>query len=176
MNKTGLSKILKIFRRLNIPFVLAGGHAVAAWGVVRTTRDIDLLVEVSKGSVSKLVSELRQAGFKAALRRGDEGDPVQGVIRIESLDSSASETVDIILGIRRMPPGLFARASILDFLNIRVPVISPEDLIVLKLLAGGPIDLEDAQSILEIMKGKLDMNYLKSELNRCRLSLNKVNR
>ncbi|MCX6558265.1 MAG: hypothetical protein NTW95_12685 [Candidatus Aminicenantes bacterium] len=38
-------------------------------------------------------------------------------------------------------------------------------------LAGGPIDLEDAKSILEIMKGKLDMKYLEGELKRCRLSL-----
>jgi len=37
MNKANLLKILKAFRRLKIPFALAGGYAVAAWGAVRAT-------------------------------------------------------------------------------------------------------------------------------------------
>ena len=174
MNKADLAKILAAFKHLDVPFVLAGGHAVAAWGMVRSTRDIDFLVDVRGDSAEKLAAELRLAGFKAVLRKGDELDPIRGVIRVESLDSSAAEPVDIVLGIRHMPQGIFERSSSLQFLGHRVPVISPEDLIVLKCLAGGPIDLEDARSILEIMKGKLDDEYLEQELKRCRISLPKL--
>lgn len=35
MSKANLLKILKSFRRLKVPFALAGGYAVAAWGAVR---------------------------------------------------------------------------------------------------------------------------------------------
>jgi predicted nucleotidyltransferase len=110
------------------------------------------------------------------LRKSDEQDPLRGVIRIESLDSYDAESVDIVLGIRNMPQGIFERSTSLQFLGHQVPVISPEDLIVLKCLAGGPIDLEDARSILEVMKGKLDMKYLEGELKRSRLSMAKLKR
>jgi predicted nucleotidyltransferase len=176
VNKADLAKILKIFKRLDIPFVLAGGHAVAAWGMVRSTRDIDFLVDVRAELAHKLLSELQKAGFQAMLRKSDEQDPLRGVIRIESLDSYDAESVDIVLGIRNMPQGIFERSTSLQFLGHQVPVISPEDLIVLKCLAGGPIDLEDARSILEVMKGKLDMKYLEGELKRSRLSMAKRKR
>jgi hypothetical protein len=41
-------------------------------------------------------------------------------------------------------------------------------------LAGGPVDIEDARTIFRIMNKKLDMEYLKSEFKRCRLSLEKL--
>ena len=37
-----------------------------------------------------------------------------------------------------------------------------------------PVDLEDARTIFKIMNKKLDMEYLKSEFKRCRLSLEKL--
>jgi predicted nucleotidyltransferase len=75
-----------------------------------------------------------------------------------------------------MPAGIFARAQQIRFFGLEVPVTSPEDLIVLKCLAGGPVDLEDARSIFRIMKNKLDMKYLEGEFKRCRLSLAKLAR
>lgn len=159
---------------MDVPFVLAGGHAVAAWGMVRSTRGIDFLADVRGDLVRKLASELKEAGLKAVLRKGDDLDPLRGVIRIESSVSEDAESVEIVLGIRHMPKGIFERASSLDFLGLRVPVVSPEDLIVLKLLAGGPIDLEDAKSILEIMKGKLDRKYLDGELRKRKMNLARI--
>ena len=174
MNKTNLAKILKVFHRLNIPFALAGGHAVAAWGVVRTTRDIDFLANAAGELAVKLVLELKKTGFNAIYRKGDEHDPLRGVIRVEAKGSADAEPVDIVLGIRNMPQGIFKRSLSLDFLGLEIPIVAPEDLIILKCLAGGPIDLEDARSILEIMKGKLDKKYLEGELKRCRLTLKEL--
>ena len=107
MNKANLLKILKAFRRLKIPFALAGGHAVAAWGVVRATRDIDFLAAVSHERIIELVKELKKAGFKADYRIGDEGDPVRGVIGLEAAKGAETDPVEIILGIKKMPSGIF---------------------------------------------------------------------
>ena len=174
MSKAGLLRILKVFRRLDIPFALVGGYAVAAWGVVRATRDIDFLAAVSSDRTIELVRELGKAGYKADYRIGDEIDPVQGVIRLEPTATADTEPVEIILGIRKMPAGIFKRARRIPFLGLEVPVTSPEDLIVLKCLAAGPVDLEDARTIFKIMNKKMDMEYLKSEFKRCRLSLEKL--
>lgn len=174
MSKAGLLRILNIFRRLEIPFALVGGHAVAAWGVVRATRDIDFLAAVPSDRTIELVREFEKAGYKADYRRGDEIDPVQGLIRLEPTETADIEPVEIILGIRKMPAGIFERAQRITFLDLEVPVTSPEDLIVLKCLAAGPVDLGDARTIFKIMNKQLDMEYLKSEFKRCRLSLKKL--
>ena len=174
MKKTDLSRLLKIFQRLGIPFALAGGHAVAAWGVVRATRDIDFLASVSFPQVGVLIRELKKEGFKADYRIGDDGDPVRGVIGIGLVKAADAEPVEIILGIKKMPAGIFVRARKIPFIGLEVPVASPEDLIILKCLAAGPIDIEDARTIFRIMNKKLDMEYLKREFKRCRLSLEKL--
>ncbi len=176
MNKANLSKILKIFQRLEIPFALAGGHAVAAWGAVRATRDIDFLASVPPAQISILVRDLERAGFKTDYRIGDEGDPVKGVIGLEPTKAADAEPVEIILGIKKMPAGIFVRARQITFFGLEVPVTSPEDLIILKCMAAGPVDLEDARTIFRIMNKKLDLEYLKSEFLRCRLSLEKLTR
>jgi predicted nucleotidyltransferase len=49
-------------------------------------------------------------------------------------------------------PGLeeqfLARAVLVDIGGVRVPVMSPEDLVVTKILAGRPKDIEDVRGIL----------------------------
>jgi hypothetical protein len=174
MKKADLEKILAILHRLDIPFVLVGGHAVAAWGAVRATRDIDLLASVPEAQGSRLTKELKQAGFKVDHRKGDESDPLRGLIRVERADAPDALPVEIILGLRKMPDALFMRARKLSFLGLDLPVASPEDMILLKLMAGGPVDMEDACSIFFVMKGKLDMKYLEAEARRMRISLKKV--
>ena len=174
MNKVNLAKIFTILHRLNISFTLIGGYAVAAWGVVRATRDIDLLVAAPGAMASRLANALKKAGFKVDYQKGDEKDPVLGTIRLDFLETVDAEPVEIILGIKKMPAAIFMRARRIPFFGLEVPVTSPEDLIVLKCLAGGPIDLEDARTIYLIMNKKLDMEYLKSEFKRCRLSLEKL--
>lgn len=176
MKKADLSRILKIFQRLEIPFALAGGYAVAAWGAVRATRDIDFLAEVAPDKIPGLLKEFTKVGFKGNYKPGCEDDPVRGVIGLEKTEVEDAEPVEIILGIKKMPAGIFARAQQIRFFGLEVPVTSPEDLIVLKCLAGGPVDLEDARSILKIMINKLDMEYLKSEFKRCRLPLEKLDK
>jgi len=174
MRKADLLKILKSFRRLKIPFALAGGHAVAAWGVVRTTRDIDFLAAAPGDLALKLIAELKSAGFKASLRKGDESDPLLGLIHVELPNSPDSEPVDIVLGIRGMPSGLYRRTVTVPFMGIGIPVVAPEDLIVLKCIAAGPIDLADARAIFAVSKKRLDLNYLEKELQRRHLSIIKL--
>lgn len=174
MKKADLAKVIAVLRRLDLPFVLVGGYAVAAWGAIRATRDIDLLAQVPEALATRMAKELRQVGFKVDYCKGDESDPLRGLIRVEQPDVSDALPVEIILGLHRMPNALFIRAQKVPFLGLDIPVASPEDMILLKCLAGGPVDLEDARSILVVMKGKLDMKYLESEAKRLRISLKRV--
>ena len=52
-----------------------------------------------------------------------------------------------------------ARRVSLD--DLTIPIASPEDMVVLKMLGGSARDLEDARSILRIQEGKLDLALLR---------------
>lgn len=172
MNKSLLKKLFPILETHNIPYILIGGYAAAIWGNVRATKDIDFLLKIPGSEIQTLIESLERNGFQIEYRRGSIGDPVQGVIRLKILLNGEMESIELILGIKRMPEDIFQRSETITLDDIEIPVISPEDLIILKLMAGGPIDLQDARYIKQIMTESLDFGYLDKELSRRKLSLN----
>jgi predicted nucleotidyltransferase len=154
-----LKRIDKIFNNCRFRYALIGGYAVAAWGEERATRDIDLFC-ISDSN--RILDELRKENLQFEHRTGDWGDPVAEVIRIDVGDATDPYEVDILFGIKDAPPGILSRVRILDIEGIAIPVASPEDMILLKLLGGSPLDLEDAKSIIQIQSHRLDLKLAKS--------------
>ncbi|NJK65259.1 MAG: nucleotidyltransferase family protein [Microcoleus sp. CSU_2_2] len=52
-----------IFATLNIPYYITGGVAASIYGDPRTTRDLDLVIELNRDSIAGLVEVLETAGF-----------------------------------------------------------------------------------------------------------------
>lgn len=153
-----LKPVLDIFRQTAIPYVMIGGYAVAAWGAIRATQDIDLLCEVQH--VEKLKAALDDAGMDYEYRRGDPEDPIQHVIRIRTGNVDFIDEVDVLAGIRSCPSDVTSRGRTIEADSLSIQVASPEDLIVLKLLAGSAVDIEDARSIARFQKTRLDLTLL----------------
>jgi len=121
-------------------FTLIGGLAVSAWSPPRATMDVDFLVLVESTNLNHLVKALCDAGLNAELRRGGYDDPVPCLIRADSLD--------IIVATKKYEAEAIEQSVIVDVLGRDIPVASPEYLIILKLKAGGPRDIQDVQEIL----------------------------
>jgi predicted nucleotidyltransferase len=153
-----LKRIDAIFNDSRTPYALIGGYAVAAWGEERATRDIDLYCT---GDSHNIIAALKKEHLAFEHRIGDCDDPVAEVIRIEMGVESHPFEVDILFGIKNAPAALLSRVRILDIEGVAVPVTSPEDMIVLRLLGGSPRHLEDAKSILQIQGNKLDLNLVR---------------
>lgn len=153
-----LRPIDTIFKNCQAPYAVIGGYAVAAWGEERATRDIDLLC---KGDSRGIIEALRNEHLEFEHRTGDWDDPISEVIRIEAGETDDIFEVDILFGIKNAPAGLFDRIRILNIEGLALPVTSPEDMILLKLLGGSPRDLEDAKSIVQIQRNKLDSELMK---------------
>lgn len=141
-----LDRVLSVLERARIAHALIGGLAVAAWGAPRATEDIDLLADAAPSP--ELDASLRQAGFEPEWRRGGPEDPVPLLLRLRQ--AAGGPEVDVICATRRWQHEILQRA-----VRIRVPdgpelpVAAVEDLIVLKLLAGGPRDVADVADLLE---------------------------
>ena len=80
---TPYEKLLAKLVRAEVKFMIVGGVAVALNGFVRTTEDIDVLIEASAENVTRLLDELRNFGEGHAreLSPADFSDS-EGAIRI----------------------------------------------------------------------------------------------
>jgi hypothetical protein len=121
----------------------------------RGTGDIDLAVTVNPSTqLSALAQELMTAGFHTRLRLPDDDDPLGGVLGIWAADEYG-EPADIVEVVNFLNPGrphrnpareAIARATTLE--GGRLRCVGLEDLVALKLYAGGLSDLADIAQLL----------------------------
>lgn len=145
--------LIEIIRRLDQAregklvqsYALVGGFAVSAWGVTRATRDIDLAVALGAADPGLLAAHL-----KASYHPGDPDDPLRGVFRVELSVGEQVVPVQLIVLQPRWADVVFRRVETLLVLGCSVPVVNWQALVLLKLYAGGPVDLQDARDIVAI--------------------------
>ena len=80
---TPYEKLLAKLARAEVKFIIVGGVAVALNGFVRTTEDVDILIEASADNVGRLLDELGDfgEGYARELSPADFSDS-EGAIRI----------------------------------------------------------------------------------------------
>lgn len=156
-----LCKIVKILDKLNIPYIVTGGFAIAVLAKPRFTADIDIVIELLPQKISLLSKELlsidkdvyiSKEAIKEALEHGGE---------FNFIHPQTGLKVDF--WVKRYPFEKFERAIVVRIEGQDVKFISPEDLILSKLIwykeGQGAKQLEDIRAILEISKP--DLNYIK---------------
>lgn len=132
-------------RRRGVAFAVVGAGALAVHGIVRGTRDVDLLA-LDAGCLDDATwAWLRASGCDVDIRRGDVDDPLAGVVRALRSDG---EQVDVLVGRSPWQAGVLERAAPHTVADARVPVASRADLVLLKLYAGGPQDAWDVAALL----------------------------
>lgn len=149
-----ISRVLAVLRRLDLPHALIGGWAVVVWGFLRTSEDIDILIDLPASRRRELIAALGE-DYEARWLAGGEDDPVSGLVRAapRSMDGFP---VDLLPARGRADRGALSRAVAVTVEGVSIPVVSAEDLIAMKLEAGGGQDYEDARRLLEVLKGALD--------------------
>ena len=149
----------RTLKSLGIPHGLIGGWAVIAWGRVRATRDVDWLAAIArtrKAEITKALSVLGEVDW----REPGEDDPIDGLIRIIPKDDERPVT-DILIASKAADRAALSRCLEITLGESSVPAVGPEDIIGMKLQAGGGLDYEDARALLQMQAGKLDENLLK---------------
>jgi hypothetical protein len=139
-----LDRVCATLDAANIRCALIGAAALAAAGVARSTFDIDLLATDARCLDEDLWRDVQAGGASVEIRRGDADDPLLGVVRISA---GVERPIDVIVGrfswqrraIERSPRAGAGPA-----------VVRPNDLILLKLHAGGTQDLWDIQQLLAL--------------------------
>lgn len=147
---TLLASVARTLEAQHIAYAVIGATAMAVHGVTRSTADLDLLATDTRCLDPALWAPLRDAGTVVDLRRGDDEDPLAGVIRFER---GEEPPVDVLVGRWPWQREILGRAMRIEIGGVSVPVAAPADLILLKLYAGGPQDAWDIAQLLDAVPG-----------------------
>ena len=126
-------------------YALIGGFAVSAWGVPRATHDVDFAVALGTSDAPSLSRFLG-----AEFRPGEPNDPLRGVFTMRVAVEDRTLPVQLILLPTTWNPIIFRGVESLPLFDCMLRVVSWQALILLKLYAGGPQDVLDAQQILAV--------------------------
>jgi multidrug efflux pump subunit AcrA (membrane-fusion protein) len=153
LSEPAFDQLLRRLVEADVRFVLVGGLAVNAWGVVRGTKGVDIVVDIESGNLKRIAEVAVAAG--GHVQRGEAllGSAPSIAAEIASGEQVAIETdlgrLDVVQGLDGVPgySELRARASEAEVLGVKVAVCSREDLGSMKLAAGRPRDLVDREDL-----------------------------
>jgi hypothetical protein len=140
-----LDQIAAALETIGAPFALIGGRAVIMRGYVRATLDYDFLTTDPRVLDPSSWRDLAVQGVVVDCRRGDLDDPVAGVAR---LTFENGDQADVLVAKWKWEAAIIARAEPIEVDGRTIPVPVTSDLILLKLAAGGVMDLQDATILL----------------------------
>ncbi|MBX7132081.1 MAG: nucleotidyltransferase [Fimbriimonadaceae bacterium] len=129
-------------------YALVGGLAVVLHGYDRYTRDVDALVWNLDDRLEELVGLLRERGFRLA-----DADQLATAraSRILHLLADDDTAVDVFLGFLPFEQEAIKRATAMTLREgVTGRVITPEDLIIMKLIASRSRDLYDVIALVDL--------------------------
>lgn len=140
---TALAALSKALDATGIAWMCIGGIAVIAQGVRRTTTDIDVTLRAEGVDLEALVRRLARHGIRPRIP-----DAVAFARRTQGLlltHTRSGVDLDVSLAWLSFEHEALAAPATIDFAGVTVPAARPEDLVIYKLFAGRPQDLQSKQ-------------------------------
>lgn len=134
-------------------YALIGGLALAQWGVVRATFDVDFKVAVPDNEYAAVRTALRQA-FPNQTRQGAPPNPFIVAVDVDDI------IVDFLLALPGFDELVIERAVRRDMGGWDAWVCSAEDLVIQKVIAGRAKDWMDVEALLIEQGDRLDRAYI----------------
>ncbi len=158
-----LAEVVGRFDRLAIRYMVGGSTASSVYGEPRTTRDVDIVVEVDVDSLRLLFESFDPATvYIDSPATIEEVSPGQ---MFTLIDLVGGWKVDLVIRKDRSFSTLeFERRRPAELLGSRVMVASAEDVLLAKLewaaMSGSTRQVDDARGIVRVQGGVLDLDHL----------------
>lgn len=156
MFKELLKKISLTLDKNAIPYMVIGGQAVLLYGEPRLTRDIDITLGASLDRLEEVVALTRSIGLKS-LVEPDSFTRKTMVLPSQDLDNGIR--VDFIFSDYPYEQQAINRARKVKIDDVEVSFATVEDLIIHKIIAGRPRDMEDVKNVV-IKHESFDKAYI----------------
>jgi len=141
-----------------VRFAVIGGIAAGARGEPRFTADVVSVVGADLDRALALVNVLEGSPFRPLFP--DVAEVVRTAFILPVRHRETQIKVDLAIGLTGFERQLLDRATQITLTDRVLPVATAEDLILLKVLAGRPRDMEDIAGIVARQANALDWNYL----------------
>jgi hypothetical protein len=153
-------RVVDALTRARIPHAVYGGLLLAAYGEARETTDVD--VAVADATREDVRTALEAAGI--ATRPVFEGLELGGVT-VDRLDGDTGlNCVDLVRPrSARLRAAVLSRVTTGTVRGARLPVVTPQDFVLLKCLSDRPQDGRDAGSVLRSSAEFIDRDALRAE-------------
>lgn len=125
------------------------------------TADVDVTVDLKEMGTLAFVEELERAGFALRIELGEEF--LREARLLPLVHVATGMPIDLVIAGSNLHAEFLDRRRVVDIGGVRVPMISPEDLIVTKVLAGRPKDLEDVRGVL-LERPDVDLSHVRELL------------
>lgn len=142
-----------------VPFMLIGGQAVLLHGEPRLTQDIDVTLGVAPDRLPEVTDAAAAAGLTALPEELE--DFVNETFVLPCEEPETGVRVDFIFSSTPYEARAIDRAVEVEIRDESVPFAAAEDLILHKLFAGRPRDLEDAAGVVRRKGDGLDWDYVR---------------
>ena len=140
---------------LGAPCMIIGGVAVIALGVARLTVDIDATVAAAETDADRLAGALGRQGIHPRIDDAIAFARARHVFL--GVHEASGTPVDVSLAWLPFEGDAIRARQEHDFAGVRIPIPRAEDLLIYKLVASRPRDIDDAESLLILHGPAMDL-------------------
>lgn len=155
-----LEALVTTLNEQNVRYAIIGGLATLQYTRVRTTDDIDAIVTIPQLAMPAFFDALSESGFSVDRDRNIREFSSEGFTIIRFGDV----VVDLLKPVVPAYAHVLDRAIRTNIFGQSVMVSSVECLIVTKLMAMRPQDQTDIRDLLTAFSGKLDLDFIRAEM------------
>jgi len=162
------SKVIEVFEKLNIGYYIGGSLASSAFGVARSTLDIDIVAEV-KGAHASTLERILKKEFYVDLDSIQKAIEKQSSFNLVHLETMFKIDVFILKeqAFHRQAFSRRTKKPVSEDISKQLYFPTPEDIVLIKLdwyKSGGKSfeqQWRDVLGVLKVQGTKLNMDYLK---------------
>lgn len=156
-----LHDLASVMSELKLRWYVFGAQAAIIWGSPRFSADADITAEIDPAGIQPFIQAMSRHGFHLVII-----DPefVERTRVLPFIHRGTGMPLDVVLAGPGLEEDFLKRAIDVRLRKRIIPVISPEDLIVTKILAGRPKDIEDIRGVIHERRASLDVERIRSLL------------
>jgi len=158
-------RLVEVFDRHGVEYLIVGGVAARAYGASRETKDFDCLVRRARANLERLAAAMRELHARLRVEGLSDAEAALLPVQIDAVTLNAIEIstwrtdagdLDVLVDIpgrdgeRRLYDDLAANSRALDYAGIAVRVAGLSDIIASKEWANRPKDQEALPELYDL--------------------------
>lgn len=157
-----LADLLAALDEVGAPYMIIGGLAVVARGVVRHTDDADATVWAAHLELPELLASLRAHDIVGRIADVESFAAQSQVLLLVHQPSGVP--MDVSLAWLPFERDALSRAERITVEGVAIPMASAQDLIIYKAIAWRDRDQRDVEELLRLHRSAVDLDYVRARV------------